>query len=234
MTCSEVRQLLDDFVHGYTDAEQSARIREHLDSCPECTEAFRKETALHRLLGSSAPEPSYEFRASVMERIAAENKRKKEAAAKRFRRYASLAAMLLLTVSLTSFLLIRLIGAAKRTEQQPPSDSSPVSLPEAGQTEPQLQESVGLIDQFFSRYPGVNVCAARGVTELAESMGLEPIRYREYTFFVIPSDQTDAFLTECGKNGITLSDNVPESFDLDPVPSGLNPGDGDMIVVETK
>jgi len=69
MHCTEVKNLLDDYLDDLLDQPRSEQLRAHLDACTDCREALnRRRDLLHRLRKLPVDGPSPGFAARAMHR----------------------------------------------------------------------------------------------------------------------------------------------------------------------
>lgn len=62
MNCRKALEYRDDYMDGYLSQEEKAAVREHLDDCRQCHDAFkREENMLHSLRALPVPPPSPGF-----------------------------------------------------------------------------------------------------------------------------------------------------------------------------
>lgn len=62
MNCRKALEYRDDYMDGYLNQEEKAAVRAHLDSCPQCHAAFKRdEEMLHALRAMPVPAPSPGF-----------------------------------------------------------------------------------------------------------------------------------------------------------------------------
>ncbi len=62
MNCTQALEYRDDYIDSYLSQEEKAAVREHLNNCPQCHEAFKRdEEMLHALRALPVPAPSPGF-----------------------------------------------------------------------------------------------------------------------------------------------------------------------------
>ncbi len=60
MTCTEIADLLPEYIRRRLPAEEAAAVRAHLSACPACAEAYEAELAFTQALrGTDAPPPAH-------------------------------------------------------------------------------------------------------------------------------------------------------------------------------
>jgi anti-sigma-K factor RskA len=76
--CQNIREYIEDYLEGRLSAQESAEIETHLDSCPDCQKEFKQWQKLFQelsslSLSSAEEQPSSDFTAQVMQKIAQED-----------------------------------------------------------------------------------------------------------------------------------------------------------------
>jgi len=61
MNCSEVQNLIPQYLSGELDDDIRRRVEEHISGCPDCQEGMRREQSLGDLIGQSADDPPDEY-----------------------------------------------------------------------------------------------------------------------------------------------------------------------------
>lgn len=229
MTCNEVRQLADEWVHGELDENRRRAVGEHLCSCADCDAALRAEKSLSVLLGSSSPKPSGSVSSSVLSAIRKEKQKAAREKMRTFTKYASIAAMLVLVIGITSALVYT--GVFRRSGGM---TDDPVSTPGVEQTPgPDAPEMQGSVKRFLSGYPGTEAVVIGERPDTSDLPGIQSKELEEITVYLVAAEQKEAFLSLCGENGIGVSEadgalTVPE--DAERYLSGLAPAAGDLVV----
>jgi len=75
--CQNIREYIEDYLEGRLSAQESAEIEEHLNFCSDCQEEFKQWQKLFQelsslSLSSAEEQPSSDFTAQVMQKIAQE------------------------------------------------------------------------------------------------------------------------------------------------------------------
>ena len=69
MNCSEVQNLIPQYLGGELDDDIRRELEEHITGCPDCQEGMRREQSLGDLIGQSADDPPEEYWGSYNERV---------------------------------------------------------------------------------------------------------------------------------------------------------------------
>ena len=68
--CEHIQDFMDEYLAGELSPEQERKVIEHVDSCPYCAEAFRKEKQLRDMFSAmERKKPPPELEAAVMRRL---------------------------------------------------------------------------------------------------------------------------------------------------------------------
>lgn len=228
VTCNEVRELMDEWVHDELDENHRRVVEEHLCSCAECEAAFRAEKALSELLGSSSPEPSVSISSSVLSVIRKQKQKSAREKMRTFTKYASVAAMLVLVIGITSALVYTGFFRRSGNLTEDPTASSEIHTPDDA-----VSENAGSVERFLSGYPGTEAFVIREDTDVFEKLGISGNTFGTVTAYHVIAEQKDTFLSLCNEKTVTLSD-IDEGFeisdDLFAFLKDFTINDGDVLV----
>ena len=81
--CQNIREYIEDYLEGRLSAQEAAEIEKHLDSCSDCQKEFKQWQGLFQnlsslSLSSAEEQPSSDFTAKIMQRIAREDSSARE------------------------------------------------------------------------------------------------------------------------------------------------------------
>jgi len=69
MNCSEVQNLIPQYLSGELDDDTRREVEEHISGCPDCQEGMRREQSLGDLIGQSADDPPEEYWDSYNDKV---------------------------------------------------------------------------------------------------------------------------------------------------------------------